>query len=559
MTPKTTWLIGCAPECDLVVDKPSVSWNHCRLSQTDEGFLLEDLNSTNGTFVNGLRMLAPARVTSLDKVTLGLSVPLPWPELPKQTPAPDAQSGPHGKRVLRIGRDPDNDVVLDHAEVSGLHARVLVVPGRDRGEVEDLGSTNGTSLNAPGNPVTHAVFSRGDTIYFGPVAVPATRFLGGATAEPVDGIPLLLFEGLAITVGRDPACERVVDNPVVSSRHARLFRDGDTTFLEDLKASNGTFLNGRRIMVPTPVHPGDLIGLGQLTLRLTGSEINFGRPTSNAVSVRAAGRAVAPSAISTRLAAGFGLLVQPMLIAVLVAAAGVINAPVEDQARLTHVLVVSLFGLSVGAVWLGLVGAAVDRIARPGAAGTPEPAALLMEMALALAFGGGALVVLSGMTLGLLSARVTFAGDTAVSAVVMTLAALTGFFLGRLLIHLTGRTGVGVAIGGVLVLMMVWLGGPLAPLPQVNPGMRWAAGALPSRWSFEGLLLNNQVDPAEKTDSAAATVALAEPYFPADTERMGMAACVTALVLMVIGLAYADALVCYAIGLRARGRPLSAP
>jgi hypothetical protein len=28
---------------------------------------------------------------------------------------------------------------------------------------------------------------------------------------------------------------------------------------------------------------------------------------------------------------------------------------------------------------------------------------------------------------------------------------------------------------------------------------------------------------------------------------------------MVVGLAYADALVCYAIGLRARGRPVSAP
>ena len=48
-----TWLIGGELGCDIVVDRPTVSGRHCRLTRIEEGFVLEDLRSTNGTFVNG--------------------------------------------------------------------------------------------------------------------------------------------------------------------------------------------------------------------------------------------------------------------------------------------------------------------------------------------------------------------------------------------------------------------------------------------------------------------------------------------------------------------------
>ncbi len=76
---KRQWLIGAAPDCDLVVDRPTVSAHHCRLSLTQTGFVVEDLDSTNGVYVNGVQIRNPTRVTPNDKVTLGLSVPMPWP------------------------------------------------------------------------------------------------------------------------------------------------------------------------------------------------------------------------------------------------------------------------------------------------------------------------------------------------------------------------------------------------------------------------------------------------------------------------------------------------
>ena len=52
-----TTTVGRAPECDLHLDEPGLSRMHARLLPTEDGMLLEDLGSTNGSFVNGKRVL----------------------------------------------------------------------------------------------------------------------------------------------------------------------------------------------------------------------------------------------------------------------------------------------------------------------------------------------------------------------------------------------------------------------------------------------------------------------------------------------------------------------
>ena len=58
MTIPRSWLIGSAPECDVIVPQSTVSGLHCRLSRISIGYVLKDLGSTNGTFVNGMRIAA---------------------------------------------------------------------------------------------------------------------------------------------------------------------------------------------------------------------------------------------------------------------------------------------------------------------------------------------------------------------------------------------------------------------------------------------------------------------------------------------------------------------
>ncbi len=70
-------LIGRNPDCDLVLDQPQVSRRHARLSQvSDHVWLIEDLDSTGGTWVNG-RRVKRAAVSTTDEVNCaGVSLPL---------------------------------------------------------------------------------------------------------------------------------------------------------------------------------------------------------------------------------------------------------------------------------------------------------------------------------------------------------------------------------------------------------------------------------------------------------------------------------------------------
>ena len=71
LLPGTLKTMGRAPRADFVVDAALVSRVHCRftLNQTNE-LELEDLGSTNGTFVNG-KKVARATLSDGDQLTIG--------------------------------------------------------------------------------------------------------------------------------------------------------------------------------------------------------------------------------------------------------------------------------------------------------------------------------------------------------------------------------------------------------------------------------------------------------------------------------------------------------
>lgn len=49
-------LIGSSNICDYVIDNPAISRNHARISKIGDKYYMTDLDSTNGTFINGIRM-----------------------------------------------------------------------------------------------------------------------------------------------------------------------------------------------------------------------------------------------------------------------------------------------------------------------------------------------------------------------------------------------------------------------------------------------------------------------------------------------------------------------
>jgi hypothetical protein len=63
--------IGRLSDCTVVVSDTNTSRHHARITRSGSGFVVADLNSTNGTFVNGERLLADHRLEDGDIVTVG--------------------------------------------------------------------------------------------------------------------------------------------------------------------------------------------------------------------------------------------------------------------------------------------------------------------------------------------------------------------------------------------------------------------------------------------------------------------------------------------------------
>jgi hypothetical protein len=77
-----------------------------------------------------------------------------------------------------------------------------------------------------------------------------------------------LWQG-PMTVGRASDCTLVLDDGLVSRRHARFTLEDGIVIVEDLESSNGVFVNGERIAGRRAVSVGDLLTIGkqQLTVR----------------------------------------------------------------------------------------------------------------------------------------------------------------------------------------------------------------------------------------------------------------------------------------------------
>ncbi|WP_077598562.1 FHA domain-containing protein [Olsenella urininfantis] len=64
-------VIGRSPSSDIVIDEPFVSATHARFTLQGPALVLEDLNSTNGTLVNGHPISQPVTLRDGDEVQVG--------------------------------------------------------------------------------------------------------------------------------------------------------------------------------------------------------------------------------------------------------------------------------------------------------------------------------------------------------------------------------------------------------------------------------------------------------------------------------------------------------
>ena len=204
------------------------------------------------------------------------------------------------RQATVIGREADNDIMLDDMRASRHHVQIRWDHGHVR--LRDLGSMNGTFVNQ--QAVRGAtILTSGDIIEIGaqrfrfeqlaaesdrrntPAVVEETRKMAGTgrpagqlTPRLLPALKLLALNGQAtgqewdvrgavMILGRDQGCDICLPDDSVSRQHAQIVRQQDGYFLSDLQSRNGTCINDAPLSQPTPIRAGDLLQLGAIVLR----------------------------------------------------------------------------------------------------------------------------------------------------------------------------------------------------------------------------------------------------------------------------------------------------
>src|ERR1022692_2393416 len=228
LRPGRSYRIGRDPQSDIVIDDARVSWLHAIVRAAGGQWLLEDVSSTNGTFVDQQRVHR-VEISGACQVRLGDSgsgpvvscsvAVAPDGQATVRASAPPASlSGQRpltGERMpsavmrlpprrLRIGRADDNEVVVLDLSVSRHHAELRRKDGGGY-EIADLGSYNGTFVN--GQRITARVVTDSDIIGIGRATY---RLVGDQLAEFIDAGDISL-DARGLTV-RLPSGKVILDD-----------------------------------------------------------------------------------------------------------------------------------------------------------------------------------------------------------------------------------------------------------------------------------------------------------------------------------------------------------
>lgn len=196
------------------------------------------------------------------------------------------------EKTLAIGREPDNDVVLNNLSVSRHHARV----SREGSTliVEDIGSQNGIVFR--GERVMAAELDPGDEIQLGKYKIVYARDVSGVV-EPVrprsmpsnpaaveqtmalmsgKAVPVVehngqkhKVKGLVFTIGKDSNAHIRIGGLFVAPIHVRIFREPHGTYrVEHVGGRRALRLNGRPVKEAT-LSNGDELLIGSHEFRFT--------------------------------------------------------------------------------------------------------------------------------------------------------------------------------------------------------------------------------------------------------------------------------------------------
>ncbi len=329
---KDSYLLGRSPQNEIVIDLPVVSRQHGQLKREGADWVYTNLSTTSGTRVDGalvqtvrlqdgtrLQLGADPEEAAIltfrlgtqtetvmakqtrDSIAICLWCQSPLPPDSQICPScgqplPSAQSarsdgtmvvaavpepivaetGGKGrshllsKPLMRVGRAPDNDIVISSELVSRYHLQLETHAGQVA--ITDLHSTNGTQINGVRIPANECFeLHPGDVLRVGDltgnsIQITYGSMAGGIRVQSTGMIDLTkLAAQPALLIGRSAVCDLSIPHPIVSNQHALITRVDGNVLIRDLASTNGTYVNGARINQAV-LQNGDVIQIGPYRL-----------------------------------------------------------------------------------------------------------------------------------------------------------------------------------------------------------------------------------------------------------------------------------------------------
>jgi len=147
-----SWIVGTGDNAHIKLNNSRVSRNHLQIIYQEQGVLhIQDLDSTNGTYLNGIKLKISQSLKHKDKIQLaGVNDILIVVEKPLTSDTLNPQKNIvdilKTKKTIFLGRGTNCDIVLNHGTISKVHASITLTPNNGY-QIKDLGSTNGTYVN----------------------------------------------------------------------------------------------------------------------------------------------------------------------------------------------------------------------------------------------------------------------------------------------------------------------------------------------------------------------------------------------------------------------------
>jgi len=229
--------IGRDASSEVVVAQSEVSRKHAEIVPSERGYVIHD-HSTNGVYVNGVRVMQSQLLSRSDVVRVGseefrfyadvmVSGPMPKASMPAATPPTSAAAAPATPAAAPAPSPP---------------APPAPAPVAAPAQAASAAASNAETLRLPSVPES----------------VSKPKQAAASETRPLLAYLEIINEGVArgkrfeirvplAHIGRGAHNDVVVDDDSVSDTHAKLQRREDGWYLVDLGSTNGTYVGGSRL------------------------------------------------------------------------------------------------------------------------------------------------------------------------------------------------------------------------------------------------------------------------------------------------------------------------